>query len=75
MKDIYTYLYPEEMYIEQPELGRWMIKFKGNFLVHNNMIWDKCIKSLIYKKAVNLLNFGKMVPPEDILFITYLIKN
>lgn len=50
MKDIYTYLYPEEMYIEQPELGSWMIKFKGNFLVHNNMIWDKCIKSLIFKK-------------------------
>ena len=59
MKDIYTYLYPEEMYIEQPELGRWMIKFKGNFLVHNNMIWDKCIKSLIYKKAVNLLGFKR----------------
>ena len=59
MKNIYTYQYPEELYIEQPELGIWMIKFKGNFLVHNNMIWDKCIKSSIYKKAVNVMGFQR----------------
>ena len=59
MKNIYTYQYPEEFYIEQPELGMWMIKFKGNFLVHNNMIWDKCIKSSIYKKAVNVMGFQR----------------
>ena len=59
MKDIYTYHYPEDFYIEQPELGIWLIKFKGKFLVHNNMIWDKCIKSSIYKKAVNLLGFQR----------------
>ena len=59
MKNIYTYQYPEEFYLEQPELGTWMIKFNGYFLVHNNMIWDKCIKSLIYKKAVNLLGYHR----------------
>ena len=59
MKNIYTYMYPEELYIEQPELGTWMIKFKGNFLVHNNMIWDKCIKSSLYKKAVNLFGYHR----------------
>ena len=59
MKHMYTFLYPEEFYIEQPELGIWMVKFKGNYLVHNNMIWDKCIKSSIYKKAVNLLGFRR----------------
>ena len=49
MKNIYTYQHPEELYLEQPELGAWMIKFKGNYLVHNNMIWDKCIKSSLNK--------------------------
>ena len=53
MKNIYTYQYPDELYLEQPELGNWMIKFNGKFLVHNNMIWDKCIKTSIYKKAIN----------------------
>lgn len=59
MKNIYTYQYIEELYLEQPDLGNWMIKFKGKFLVHNNMIWDKCIRSSIYKKAVNLLGFQR----------------
>ena len=59
MKNIYTYLYPEDFFIEQPELSTWMIKFRGNFLVHNNMIWDKCINSSIYKKAVNLLGIER----------------
>ena len=31
MKNIYTSQYPEELYLEQPELGSWMIKFKGKF--------------------------------------------
>ena len=55
MKNIYTFQYPDELYLEQPELGTWMIKFNGKFLVHNNMIWDKCMKSSLYKKAVNVL--------------------
>ena len=59
MKNIYTIQYPEELYLEQPELGIWMIKFKGKFLVHNNMIWDKCIRSSIYIKAVNLMGFKR----------------
>jgi len=57
MKNIYTYQYPEELYLEQPELAIWMIKFRGKFLVHNNMIWDKCIKSSLYKKSVKYLEF------------------
>ena len=59
MKNIYTYMYPEEFYLEQPELSTWLVKFKGKFLVHNNMIWDKCFKSSIYKKAINLLGFQR----------------
>ena len=36
MKNIYTFQYPYELYLEQPELSLWMIKFNGKFLVHNN---------------------------------------
>jgi len=59
MENIFTYQYPNEFYLQQPELGIWMVKFKNKFLVHNNMIWDKCIKTSIYKKAVNLMGFQK----------------
>ena len=55
MMDLYTYQYPDEFYLEQPELSTWMIKFGDNFLLHNNMIWDKCVKSSVYQRAVNLL--------------------
>ena len=75
MKNIFTYLYPDGFFLEQPELGKWMIEFNGKFLVHNNMIWDKCIKSSIYKNAVNLLgikrysNFLSWAEDASILFI------
>ena len=75
MKSLFTYLYPDGLFIEQPELGKWMIEFKGKFLVHNNMIWDKCIKSLIYKNAVNLLgikrysNYISWAEDASILFV------
>ena len=55
MKDLYTYIYPNGYYISQPELSRWMVTFEDKFLVHNNMIWGKCIRTKIYQKAVNLL--------------------
>ena len=75
MKNIFTYLYPDGFFLEQPELGKWMIEFNGKFLVHNNMIWDKCIKSSIYKNAVNILgikrysNFLSWAEDASILFI------
>ena len=60
MKNLYTFQYPKNYFLEQPELGLWLIKFKGKFLVHNNMIWDKCIKSSIYKNAINLIGNQKI---------------
>ena len=59
MKDLYTYIYPNGYYIYQPELSRWMVTFEGKFLVHNNMIWGKCIRTNIYQKAVNLLTINR----------------
>ena len=81
MKDIYTYLYNEDLFLTQPELSIWMITFKDKFLVHNNMIWDKCINSQIYKKAINIIGTTKIsqfiVWAEDtsILFIIFRLAN
>ena len=78
MKNIYTFQYPDELYLEQPELGLWMIKFNGKFLVHNNMIWDKCIKTSIYKKAINHLGiqrFSKFLSWAEDTSINFVIFN
>ena len=77
MKHIYTYQYKEDLFIRQPKLSSWMIKYKGKFLVHNNMIWDKCIKSKIYKKALYFMGYLRIstfiVWAEDtsVLFIIF----
>ena len=60
MKNLYTYQYEEDLFLKQPELSTWMIKFKGNFLVHNNMIWDKCIKSKLYKDALSSIGMDRI---------------
>ena len=75
MKNLFTYLYQDDFFLEQPELGKWMIEFNGKFLVHN-----KCIKSSIYKNAVNLLgikrysNFLSWAEDASILFIIFNIS-
>jgi hypothetical protein len=78
MSDIFTILYPNEFYLEQPELSLWMIKYKNRYVVHNNMIWDKCIKTSIYKKAVNLMKFdrfSKFVSWAEDTSINFIIMN
>ena len=47
MKNLFSIQSSNEFYLKQPDLGMWMIKYKEKFLVHNNMIWDKCINSSI----------------------------
>ena len=59
MKNLFTIQFSDEFYLKQPDLGMWIIKYKEKFLVHNNMIWDKCINSSIYQKAVNLMGIQK----------------
>ena len=41
--------------VYQPKLGIFSISKKGKYKQNNTYIWGKCIKSLIYKKAVNSL--------------------
>ena len=59
MKNLFSVIYPNEFYLKQPDLGKWMIKHNGKYVVHHNMIWDKCINSSIYKKAIYLMGFKK----------------
>ena len=59
MKNLFSIQFSDEFYLKQPDLGMWMIKYKEKFLVHNNMIWDKCINTSIYQKAVNLMEIQK----------------
>ena len=60
MKNIYSYQYKNELFLNKSRLSTWIIKFKGKFLVHNNMIWDKCIKSKIYKKAIYKMGIARI---------------
>jgi len=41
--------------LHQPELGRFSISFNNKLDFQDHFIWGKLIKSLIYKKAVNML--------------------
>ena len=78
MSDIFTILYPNEFYLEQPELSVWMIKYKNRYVVHNNMIWDKCIRTSIYTKAINLMGFNrysKYVSWAEDTSINFIIMN
>ena len=78
MTDIFTIQYPNEFYLEQPELSLWMIKYKDRYVVHNNMIWDKSIKTSIYKNAVNLMSFNrysKFVSWAEDTSINFIIMN
>ena len=78
MSDLFTIQYPNDLYLEQPELSLWMIKYKNRYVVHNNMIWDKCIKTLIYKKALNLMSFNrysKFVSWAEDTSINFIIMN
>ena len=59
MKNLFSIQFSDEFYLKQPDLGMWIIKYKEKFLVHNNMIWDKCINRSIYQKAVNLMGIQK----------------
>jgi glycosyltransferase involved in cell wall biosynthesis len=61
MKNIYSYQYKEDLFLNKSRLPTWIIKFKGKFLVHNNMIWDKCIKSKLYKSAIYKMGISRII--------------
>ena len=59
MKDFHFFGFKNNLSLSQPELGLWTITLNGKFKMHNHMIWSKCIKTDIYKKAVNLLGIQR----------------
>jgi glycosyltransferase involved in cell wall biosynthesis len=76
MKNLFSIQSSNEFYLKQPDLGMWMIKYKEKFVVHNNMIWDKCINSSIYKEAVNLMGvkrYSQIVSWAEDTSINYII--
>ena len=46
---------PNNQIVKQPQLGIHSITKNGKYEINNIHIWGKCIKSSIYKKAVNAL--------------------
>ena len=55
MKDLYSYVHPNNLYILQPKLRTWLITNNEKFSLHDLTIWAKIIKSQLYIKAINLL--------------------
>ena len=46
---------PNNLVLQQPELGFHSIIKNGNFESNSIHIWGKCLKSSLYKKAVNII--------------------
>ena len=55
MKDLYHYINPNNLIVNQPELSTWIISINGRFNPHDCTLWGKLIKSNVYKKSINLL--------------------
>ena len=55
IKDLYPYINPNNLIVNQPELSTWIISLKGQFNPHDVTLWGKIIKSKVYKKSINLL--------------------
>ena len=59
--------------VYQPELSIYPISRKGRFFQNSFFIWDKCIKTVIYQQAVNILGNDihtyKISYNEDIIIV------
>ena len=51
----FTRLRKKNMIVRQPELGVYPINKNGRYFLYDPHIWGKCIKTNIYKMAVNAL--------------------
>lgn len=77
MKDHYFSLHKNNLILYQPKLGIYPISKHGEYRLNDVNIWAKCIKTLIYKKAVNSLgilkysNFMSWAEDTSIIFIIF----
>ena len=68
----YKFNKQKDLILHQPHLGIYPISKNGRFKHNDYLIWDKCIKSEIYKKSVNYLGkdiYKKISWNEDIIII------
>ena len=78
MKNYRFYGFKNNLFLSQPQLGIFPISFNGSFYIHDNEIWSKIIKSIVYKKAVNLLGiqrYSKYVCWAEDTNINFIIFN
>ena len=78
MKDGGLYNHPHNLIIHQPELGLFPISRFGSYIRNDLTIREKCIKTEVYKKAINELGvkkYSKKVIWADDASIIFVIFN
>ena len=78
MKDFHFFNFNNNLFLSQPDLGKWTLTLNGKYRMHNHMIWSKSIKTDIYKKAVNILGierYSKYVCWAEDTSINFVIFN
>ena len=55
MFDSYFSFKKNNLIVYQPKLGMYPVTYKGQYAANDYTIWGKCIRTEIYKKAVNSL--------------------
>ena len=64
--------------LHQPKLGIYPISKNGKFKHNDYFIWDKCIKTHIYKEAINKLGkniYSKLICWNEDVIIIFIIFN
>ena len=81
MKDSPFSHHKNNLILHQPKLGVYPLSKNGKFKLNDVHIWSKCIKTYIYKKAVNSLdilkysNFMSWAEDTSIIFIIFNFAN
>ena len=67
-----------DIILHQPKLGIYPISRNGKLRHNDYVIWDKCIKSNIYKKSINKIKkdiYNKIISWNEDIIILYIIFN
>ena len=81
IRNTYFSSHKKNLILYQPELGNYPLKFSNdskNIYILDNYLWNKCIKTEIYQKALNI--FGeerykrRMIFHEDLIMVIILFN-
>ena len=78
IKDSYSYNFPNNLIVHQPELSTWFILSNGEYNPHDVTLWGKIIKTSIYTEAINLLGkerYSNFVSWAEDTSMNYIIFN